>query len=502
METLLRIWAEFGALWPFIISAMVFLVSAAAAVHVVLVKRDPRSAIAWMGVIVLAPPVGAFLYFVAGINRIRRRAALKRPYKQLHADHVSAHRYERVAVGTTQHPHLHMGEDEGPSEEPHLNHLARLVGAVEPRNLTHGNRVEPLRGGGVAYPQMLDAIEGAKECIALTTYIFDNDEAGRTFRDALGRAVKRGVEVRVLIDTVGARYTIPPITWSLKKVGVRTARFGRTVLPWRFAYFNLRNHRKVMVVDGTLGFTGGMNIRIGHWLEKNPVHPVQDLHFRMEGPIVRHLMEVFALDWGFTTGEQLSGEPWFKTLEPLDGGDVSARGINDGPDEEFERLTWTLLGACQVAKRTIHIMTPYFIPDAPLLTALNTAALRGVRIKIVLPRDNNLAIVDWASQAYWPNTVRYGVHLYSSQGVFDHTKLMVVDGAWVLLGSANLDPRSLRLNFEFNVECYSKSLGSQLVDLVEDTIHTSKRLTPAMLAERPLPIRLRNGIARLFSPYL
>ena len=160
------------------------------------------------------------------------------------------------------------------------------------------------------------------------------------------------------------------------------------------------------------------------------------------------------------------------------------------------------MGACSVARRTIHIMTPYFIPDATLLWALNVAALRGVRVNIVLPQENNLAIVDWASQAYWGATAKYGAHLYLSQGVFDHTKLMVVDGAWVLLGSANLDPRSLRLNFEFNVECYSTELGGQMVELVEQTIRGSKRLTPAMLAARPLPIRLRNGIARLFSPYL
>jgi cardiolipin synthase len=263
---------------------------------------------------------------------------------------------------------------------------------------------------------------------------------------------------------------------------------------------NLRSHRKIMVVDGRLGFTGGMNIRQGNCLKQQPRTPVQDVHFRVEGPVVAHLQEVFTDDWLFTTGEALRGGLWFPT--PEKAGTVLARGVPDGPDENFEKLRWTLLGALAVSRESVRIVTPYFLPDSTVVSALNLAAMRGVQVDIVLPAKNNLPFVHWASRAMWWQVLMHGCRIWLSPPPFDHSKLMLVDGAWVLLGSANWDARSLRLNFEYNLECYDAQLAVRVAELIESKRRHARLVTLEEIDGRPLPEKLRDGIARLLTPYL
>jgi len=347
---------------------------------------------------------------------------------------------------------------------------------------------------------MLAAIEEARESIGLATYIFDYDGAGRQFVDALSRAVQRGVAVRVLIDGVGARYSHPSIVGVLGKRGIRVARFMPTMKPWSAPFWNLRNHRKILVVDGRVGFTGGMNIRQGHVIGARPRHPVQDLHFQFTGPVVQHLGDAFAEDWAFTTGETLIGVPWQREVPAA--GPVVARGIPDGPDADFETIHQVILGAIACARSSVRIITPYFVPDTSLITGLTVAATRGVHVEVLLPATSNLPFVQWATQALLWQVVKRGVEVYLSPPPFDHSKLMIVDEAWSLVGSANWDARSLRLNFEFNVECYDTALTAALNRLFEAKRGAARPVTIAELDGRSLPIRLRDGMTRLASPYL
>jgi cardiolipin synthase len=255
-----------------------------------------------------------------------------------------------------------------------------------------------------------------------------------------------------------------------------------------------------MVVDGTIGFTGGINIDERNCLARQARHPIQDLHFLLTGPVVTQLQEVFADDWAFATGEFLQGEPWFPTVDA--DGPALSRGIADGPDEDFETLRLTLLGALACARSSVHVVTPYFLPDASLIAALNVTVLRGVQVDVVLPAQNDLALVKWASTALLRQVLERGCRVWLSPPPFDHTKLMLVDGLWTLLGSANWDPRSLRLNFEFNVECYDRELATSLTNLVRSKINQSRRLSLVDLDGRSLSIKLRDGVAGLFSPYL
>ena len=475
--------------WPYVAAAFAMVANLLATGHAVLRKRDVRAAVAWVGLVWLVPLVGVVLYLMLGINRIRRRARSL----TLRQEHGQFPPKPSVAPCT---PEQLMAEV---PPAAHLASLARLVDeVVHHRPLLPGNKLVPLEAGDGAYPAMLEAIDAARTSISMCSYIFDNDAAGQRFVEALGRAVKRGVQVRVLIDAVGARYHWPPITGRLRRAGVRVACFLPTLLiPGRLPFMNLRNHRKLMVVDGKVGFTGGMNIR-EHFL---PGHGnARDLHFRVEGPVVGQLQETFAEDWAFTTKERLYGEAWFPPLEPA--GPVMARGIPDGPDEDFETLRLTLLGALACARSTVRIVTPYFLPDSALVTALNVAALRGVRVDVVLPEKLNLPVVQWASIAQLWQVMRPNSRVFLTAPPFDHTKLMVVDGVWSLVGSANWDPRSLRLNFEFDVECYDAQLAMRLDALIEERLAHSRLLTLRELEGRPLPIRLRDGVARLLSPYL
>jgi cardiolipin synthase len=306
--------------------------------------------------------------------------------------------------------------------------------------------------------------------------------------------------VRVLIDDIGAHYSWPTAFGALRRANVRTAAFLPHLLPAYLPYANLRNHRKILIVDGCIGFAGGINIRAGNELGSSPRHPIQDLHFRVDGLVVAQFQEVFADDWHFCTREILDGDCWFPPLEAV--GSISARAISSGPDDRFERMRMAFLGALSCARSSVRIVTPYFLPDNGLVAALGTAALRGVQVDILLPRCCNLRLVQWATMATLWQTLEHGCRVWLTPPPFDHSKLMIVDSAWTLLGSANWDPRSLRLNFEFNLECYSRELAASLEEVVRRKMSKARQITLADVDRRPVPIKLRDGVARLFTPYL
>jgi len=470
--------------WPHLAAGFDFLAALFASIHALLHKRDSRAATLWLGLIWFLPLLGPILYLSLGVNRIRRRALS-----------LGVHKTFSRPIPEN------LGEPQ-PAGAEHLKMLARVVSRVVTQPLTAGNKIQPLVNGDEAFPAMLAAIESAKKSISLGTYIFDNDASGKQFVGALARASERRVEVRVLIDAAGTRYSWPPITHKLRHARIRFAKFlpASLLTPWRAATINLRNHRKSLIVDGQIGFTGGMNIRHGNVLAGHPRGAVQDLQFRVEGPLVTKLQETFANDWTFTTGEVLDGDLWFPELQ--ESGNVITRVITDGPDADYDKLRLTLLAALVEAQTSVQILTPYFLPDNALITALNLAALRGVRVDIILPTKNNLPFVHWASRAMWWQVLERGCHIWLTPPPFDHSKLMIVDGHWVLLGSANWDARSLRLNFELNVECYGRDFADEMAKIIEKKLRGAHEVKLSEVDKRSLPAKLRDAIARLFSPYL
>ncbi|MGH7647326.1 MAG: phospholipase D-like domain-containing protein [Gemmatimonadaceae bacterium] len=473
--------------WGFVVGALHIGLALAVSAHIVLYKTDVRSAIGWIGLVWLTPIVGSGLYVLFGINRIRRRAGRVRGRRSTFTEELRADGPEPVTPP--------------PDVPPSLGSLAQLVRRVTRWPLTAGNSIEALCNGDEGYPAMLEAIDRATRSVALATYIFDRGRAGSEFVLALERAVSRGCQVRVLIDGVGARYSRPPIVDELRHRKVPVARFVPSRVPFPHPYMNLRNHRKLLIADGVVGFCGGLNIRDACVLAYGLPDATRDVHFRLRGPVVQQLTAAFAFDWEFTTRERLGGDTWYPS-EQDGGGTLVARGVPDGPDEDFEALLMTILGAIAQASHSVRVVTPYFLPDPPLVDALRVAAMRGVAVDIVLPQRGNLRLVQWAATAKLGALIEGGCRLYLSKPPFDHSKLLVVDNSWALIGSANWDPRSLRLNFEYNVECYSRDFAARVDALIDDKLRTSTLMTLEDLRGRALLTKLRDGVAWLAQPYL
>ena len=448
--------------------------------HVLLHKREVAAATAWIGFAFIAPVWGALFYFMFGINRVVRRAQKAR----------RARTPRRAAAD-----HHHHVQD----LSNHIAALERAVRRVTNRKAERRNAVAVYHDGDEAYPVMLDAIAAARNSIALSSYIMRHDGIGERFAVALAAAKGRGVAVRVLVDGIGSGY-FSPIKRRLDGLGVPAAQFMHSVLPWRMPFLNLRSHKKLLVIDGTVGFTGGMNISDQNLVRERPKNPVADTHFRFEGPVVTQLLDVFAHDWSFATGEDIEGEGWFPEPDETEAGEILARVITSGPDQDLEKIRSVLMEACACAQTSIKVMTPYFLPGAETVSALTLAALRGVRVDLIVPLRSDHRFIDLAMRAHIAPLIEAGVRFWLGAAPFNHSKLMVVDQQWSLVGSSNWDMRSLRLNFEMNVEVYDEALALQLDRFMLQ--HQNTKLRHRDLTGRILPVKLRDAALRLLLPYI
>lgn len=469
-----------------LLSVLAVALSLAALFHLLTRHRDPRSAAFWVALIVLSPLAGALLYGLLGINFVRRRG------RQYRGSIGPAYRDPPPACPLFIHTEPMLAERDCA--------LAVTLDRISRFNFTSGNSITPLINGDEAMPAMLEAIRSAQSSIALASYIFEAHHIGADFVSALAAARLRGVEVRVIVDDAGTRYSWPPVTRELARLGVPVRRFMPNRFIMRLITMNLRNHKKLLIVDGQIAFTGGMNIREGNMLSRNPAHPVRDLHFRVTGPVVSQLQRVFAEDWNFCHGESLNEALWFPEIKPT--GQTHALGIVDGPDEDFEVMPTALFAALNAARQRVCILTPYFLPPPILIAALKLCATRGVEVAIITPAQNNIPFVAWAARTLYPELLHAGCRIYESPAPFDHSKILLVDDAWSCVGSTNWDPRSLRLNFEFNLVCHDPDLASRLSVIFEEKRAESTELSEALLDATPLAQRLRNGFARLFIPVL
>lgn len=478
--------------WPHIVFVLSVVMGATAAVHVAMTKDEVRSAIGWVGVILLSPIIGALLYLIAGINRVRRTALGNR--RELLKGNFLEHMVSFDATDTMVATQFGR----------RFQAMKTLGDRVTRNYLTTGNAITRLEGGDAAYGAMLEAIGKARRSIILETYIFDRDRVGRQFVTALTQAVARGVDVRVLIDAVGARYSVPSVLGMLRDGGVTVDVFnGNVIMGLRLPYANLRTHRKIMVVDGELAFTGGMNIREAFSRAVSGKEFAIDTHFRLSGPVVADLFELAADDWRFASGEVLTDESW--RIEPpggMPGSPVLIRAVGSGPDRSVETNHKMLMGAFSVARSTIRIVSPYFLPDRELISALSTAARRGVEVDIVVPASNNLTLVDRAMTAQFDQILEGDCRIWRAGGPFNHSKLLVVDGRWAYIGSSNMDPRSLRLNFEVDLEVFDEAFAQTLEAEIDAMLANAEPVSLEALEARPFAERLFERMLWLGSPYL
>ncbi|WP_022656075.1 phosphatidylserine/phosphatidylglycerophosphate/cardiolipin synthase family protein [uncultured Desulfovibrio sp.] len=449
--------------------------------HALLTKRDPRSALGWTVTALLLPVLGPLLYVLFGISRAQSRA--EKIMRQRAAREPEYARPARPAEPSGQVPE-------------HIVRMAHLGRSLTDQHLCGGNALSPLRNGDEAYPAMLEAIAVARGHVFLATYIFNAGHTGTAFTEALAAAAARGVDVRVLVDGIGTFYSWRKPWKKLAARGVKVALFlSPKFFPPNLS-INLRNHRKVLVCDD-IGFTGGMNISDDN-IQSGRKSCVQDVHFRCVGPIVNQLRRAFLLNWGFCTGE-------YTPLPPGSGqarGESHCRIVMDGPGNDADILNDLFCGTANTARRSVRIMTPYFLPTHDLMASLRSAGQRGVDVRVVLPAKNNLPYVHWATFRLLPTLLNAGVRVWYQPPPFAHTKLLAVDGYYSQIGSANLDARSLRLNFELNMEIFDPAFHDLLAKHIDDAISRSREITLTDLERQSLPVKLRNAACWIFSPYL
>lgn len=459
----------------------VHVLSWVAVCHALLTKHDPRAALGWTVTALLLPLVGPLLYATFGISRAESHASrMMRQQQPLEPDYA--------------HPPF---PELPPEDVPeYIISMERIGRRLTEQHLCSGNSLTPLHNGDEAYPAMLKAIREAKEQVFLCTYIFNAGKTATDFGNAMAEAAERGVDVRLLVDGIGMLYSWRKPWKKLAERGVNVAMFlPPRLFPPNFS-INLRNHRKMLVCDNT-AFTGGMNISDDN-ISAGKTKYVQDVHFHCQGPIVNQLRRAFLLNWGFCTGRYTPLPP----ASTLPAGESRCRIIMDGPGSEADVLNDIYCGVINAARQSVRIMTPYFLPSHGFVSALRSAAQRGVDVQVVLPAKNNLFYVHWAQFRLLPTLLEAGVRVWYQPPPFAHTKLLTVDYYYSQIGSANLDTRSLRLNFELNMEIFDTSFCGEVAGYIDQVIGKSREITAEELKNLSLPAKLRNAGCWIFSPYL
>jgi cardiolipin synthase len=456
---------------------------------VLIKKRDPTTAVAWCLVVLLVPMLGSLLFWGFGFNYLQRRVKRKSSQRQsLGAEHPPARREAKRGAGADK-------QASGPALP-----LADVALAVNAFPVSPGNAVRLYNDTRDAYEELLGAVASARHHVHLEFFIFRSDDAGRRLVALLTEKARAGVQVRLLYDSAGtlwlARSMIEPL--------IRAGGLIRDFLPINplrsWIRINLRNHRKIVVVDGAVAFTGGMNIgdeylgrskRFGYW---------RDTFLRVEGPAVAGLQRIFMEDWHFAAQELLEGESYFPPL-PVRGEDV-IQVVDSGPDQEVNSIRELYFAAILSARKRLWIASPYFVPDAGILDALRLARLRGADVRLLCLERPDHYLSFYAGRYYWSDLLAMGGRVYQYTRGMMHSKIVLVDDRWAMVGSANLDNRSLHLNCEVGCVLYSSRLIGAVEAIFQGDLREAVPLDPEAFAKRALLVRVVENACRLFAPVL
>ncbi|HEX3147767.1 MAG TPA: cardiolipin synthase [Gemmataceae bacterium] len=470
--------------WPSITGSLAlvnFALAALTVFWVLTVKREPTSALAWCLLVVLVPLLGSFLFVVFGYQII----------------HVPLRRKRRHAAEFRARPPVPEGPDADGGYEG-LAALARRLGAAP---LVGGNAVELFHDGAPAYESMLAAIRAAKHHIHMEFFITRGDESGQRFITALAERARAGVEVRFLYDAVGSWKLSTHVLNVLLQAGGKARPFMTPMNPIRRrVQINLRNHRKILVVDGTIGFTGGLNIG-DEYLGRNPFFGAwRDTFMRLEGPAVWGLQRVFTEDWDFSTDEELSTDAYFPELPAI--GDANVQVAWSGPDQDIKTIREVYLAAIVRARSRVWLATPYFVPDAALFDALCLAARMGRDVRVLCPFRPDKWLPHLAGRYIWFELLRAGGKIYQYTNGFMHAKVLLIDDVWSSVGSTNFDNRSLHLNFEVTCLIDSATVQKNLESAFLHDFAASIRLDANAYFHRPFVAKMAENACRLLSPVL
>jgi cardiolipin synthase A/B len=477
---------DFNTAWGTVLLAG-YLASLVLIPAVLLTRRKHRSAtVAWLLSILFLPYLGALLFVVFGINRVERRKMRKR----------QATRHIEPALTALSQDHAVAP----PELDDRQRSLERLSARLTDTVATQGNAVEVLPETHAAFDSIEQAIRSAQSSLHVQYYIWRSDETGTRLRNLLIQKAEAGLQVRFLYDGLGSMSMSNRFLVPMREAGIRVASFlpGPSLRErWQI---NLRNHRKLVIVDGETAFTGGLNVG-DEYLGKNPAFGYwRDTQIKLHGPAVLQMQQVFAEDWYYATNEELLQPDYFP--DPQERGNVAVQVLADGPDREVGVFLTLMFAAITEARERVTLATSYFVPPPSLVAALCTAAYRGVRVRLLVARKATYLWTLMAGRSYYESLLRAGVEIYEyDKGLF-HAKTLTIDGSWSLVGTPNFDMRSFMLNFEVGIACYDANIAAQLEDQFDQDAAHSTQIHLDEWLKRPTGNIIGENFWRLFAPLL
>ena len=465
-----------------IVSFIYFAIIAGTIAVVILDNRNPVKTIAWVLVLTFLPFIGLVFYIFFGRNIHRERVLNKKNYKRL-----------------TRKPFQESLPQASFNGTPGQNELIHLFRNTNQALLFDGNSIETYTSGEEEVIALIQELYKARNHIHLEYYIFENDAVGRLIRDVLADKAKEGVKIRLLYDDVGCWHVPKQFYEEMKEAGIEVRSFLKVRFPQFTSKVNYRNHRKIVVIDGETGFTGGMNIaeryvkgfEWGIW---------RDTQIKIKGKAVYGLQTTFLTDWYMMDQTLITGSAYFPSIRPA--GRIVAQIVTSEPISPWKEIMQGLTLAIHNAKTYFYMQTPYFLPTEPILFAMQTAALAGVDIRLMIPQRADSRLTHFASCSYLNDAIKAGVKVYSYQKGFLHSKLMVSDDCLSTVGSTNMDFRSFEHNFEVNAFIYDKDTAMKMKDIFLQDQKNSRQITGKQWKKRPLKQKIIESVVRLLAPLL
>ncbi|MDR1666771.1 MAG: cardiolipin synthase [Bacteroidales bacterium] len=455
-------------------------------------RGDPLKTIAWLMVIVFLPVVGIAIYFFVGKNYRKEKIFSRKELSDSRQIKLLTHYQPAIATEISQWTGEAL-DDKKP--------IMRMLYNSEKVLLTEYNKVKILFNGKETFSTIIEALEQATDHIHLEYYIIEDDIIGNTIRKILIRKAQSGVEVRVIYDDIGCWSLSKSYVRSLKNAGVRIFPFMPVRLPFLTRKINHRNHRKIIVTDGKIGFVGGLNIADRYISGSDELGPWRDTHLKIEGEAVYSLQSIFLLDWFFASKRNIHHHD--KYFPPCSCTERHLMQIvASGPDSDWASIMQTYFLAIATAKSSIYISTPYFLPNESILTAICSASLSGVDVRLLLPKRSDSKLVMWGSYSYIGKLLDAGIKVYLYEKGFSHSKLMIIDDVFCSVGTANMDIRSFDQNFEVNALIYDQRITIAMRNIFMNDIKGLKNICIKEWAQRSGWVEFRESVARLFTPLL
>lgn len=462
-----------------------------AIVSVLRAPREPRAMLSWILALLFLPVMGPVLFFLLGEPKLERTRRRRRRRRLKLASSLSP-KFE--AVHAAHAAHIPGNMEHGISR---LIYVATRVSAHHP---IQGNAVTIYQDAEKTFASIEEAIAAATHHIHMEYYIWNPDATGQAMAERVMAKARQGVRCRLLLDFIGCWSITRNMVKAMRDAGVDVA-FFMPVIPWRNrSSANFRNHRKLVIVDGKVGFTGSQNIGDEYRGRLTRLAPWRDTHMRVLGPAVHDLQEVFVEDWNYATHEDVVADEYFPMLEAV--GDQVVQVIPSGPDAHTQVMHQLLFAAVGAARRSVCVITPYFVPDMAMILAFQSAAYRGVKVQIMIPTRTDQKIALWVARSYYPELLPAGVEIYEYDLGMLHSKTVVMDEAWAMVGSANMDERSFRLNFELTAILYDSVLAGELHADFAVLRAKSRRVRSEHIKHLPFGQSLKVGLARMASPLL